>query len=211
MIEQAAEVRFDNKRLEVVVEFKDGGLQPFSHLRDGQRSVAALAGDIAMRMAQLNPHLEEKVLLETPGIALIDEIDLHLHPKWQRHIVEDLRCAFPLVQFVATTHSPFIIQSMREGELLMLQGQPVPHLENLPLDAIAKGLMDVPEPQASERYLEMRDAAKDYLQTLDAAKSSPEENREAYEKQLNDIIEPYADNPAFQAFLELKRVVKLGK
>ena len=210
-VEQAVDARFDNKRLEVIVAFQDGSFQPFSHLSDGQRNVAALVGDIAMRMAKLNPHLMDKALTETPGIVLIDELDLHLHPKWQRHIVTDLRTIFPLVQFVATTHSPFIIQSLREGELSMLEGQPVLHLENLTLDAIARGLMDVPEPQASERYLEMRNAAKDYLLTLDAAALSPKEHQEAYEKRLHEDIAPYADNPAFQAFLELKRTVKLGK
>ena len=211
MIEQAVEVRFDSKRLEVIVEFNDGRLQPFSHLSDGQRNVAALAGDIAVRMAQLNPHLGEDAQTQTPGIVLIDELDLHLHPKWQRHIVTDLRRAFPLVQFIATTHSPFIIQSLREGELLMLQGQPVQHLENLPLDAIATGLMDVPEPQASEHYIEMRDEAKDYLRTVEEAAKSPQEELTQYKERLAQRLEPYADNPAFQAILELERVALLGE
>ena len=51
---------------------------------------------------------------------MIDEIDLHLHPKWQRHVVGDLQKAFPNIQFIGTTHSPFIVQSMNPGEVIDL-------------------------------------------------------------------------------------------
>lgn len=93
---------------------------PFANLSDGQRNMVAMIGDLAFKAAQLNPHLGDQVLAETPGIVLIDELDLHLHPRWQHHVVEDLRTMFPQVQFVATTHSPFIIQSMRSGEELVV-------------------------------------------------------------------------------------------
>ena len=94
----------------------DGRLTPFYHLSDGYRNTLAMAADIAVRAATLNPALSSLAMEETPGVVLIDEIDLHLHPKWQRQIVEDLRGAFPKIQFVATTHSPFIIQSLRAIE-----------------------------------------------------------------------------------------------
>lgn len=80
----------------------------------------SLVADIFFRMAKLNPLLKQTLLLETPGVVLIDELDLHLHPKWQRQVVGDLKKIFPKVQFVATTHSPFIIQSLDEGELMTL-------------------------------------------------------------------------------------------
>jgi len=67
-----------------------------------------MVADIAYRSAVLNPQLGSEAAQKTPGIVLIDEIDLHLHPKWQRRVVEDLRATFPALQFVATTHSPFI-------------------------------------------------------------------------------------------------------
>jgi predicted ATP-binding protein involved in virulence len=82
--------------------------------------------DIARRAAILNPHLGGDASSKTKGVILIDELDLHLHPKWQRRIIEDLRRVFPNVQFICTTHSPFLIQSLRSSEeLIMLDGEPL--------------------------------------------------------------------------------------
>ena len=72
---------------------------------------------IAFRMAVLNTYLEKEVTQNTPGIILIYEIDLHLHPQWQRKIVKDFKRVFSKVQFVSSKHSPFIIQSLEKGEL----------------------------------------------------------------------------------------------
>ena len=58
------------------------------------------------------PHLGEETLAKTGGIVLIDELDFSLHPKWQRVVADSLKKTFPLVQFIVTTHSPFIIQSL---------------------------------------------------------------------------------------------------
>lgn len=211
MLEGAREVWYDSRRLEVVVEFEDGSIRPFGQLSDGQRNILALAGDMAMRMARLNPQLGTEAAQETPGIVLIDELDLHLHPTWQRHIVEDLRATFPKIQFFATTHSPFVVQTLRDGELLPLDAQPVPQVDNLGIEEIAQGLMGVERPEVSPRYQEMVGAAKHYLQTLDEAASAPEEKLEEYRSRLAEQIAPYADNPAFQAFLEMKRVARLGE
>ena len=68
--------------------------------------------DIAYRMAVLNPDLLENVVEMTPGIVLIDEIDLHLHPRWQWKIIDALKNTFPRVQFIVTTHSPVIIAAI---------------------------------------------------------------------------------------------------
>jgi predicted ATP-binding protein involved in virulence len=91
----------------------------------------APVGDIAYRAVTLNPHLEANILTETPGVVSIDELDLHLHPKWQRRVIENLRTTFPKIQFICTTHSPFLILSLRSGEeLLMLDGQPTATSDN---------------------------------------------------------------------------------
>jgi predicted ATP-binding protein involved in virulence len=212
MVEHATELRFDAKRQEVVLLFDDRDAQPFDNLSDGQRNILALAGDIAMRMARLNPHLGERALEETPGVVLIDEIDLHLHPTWQRHLTEDLRTLFPRVQFVATTHSPFIIQTMREGETIILdERQPVLNPGKLGIEEIAEDLMGVENAAVSPRYQEMKDAAGAYLATVDEAAANPDEPLEAYEERLAQQAAPFADNPAFQALLEMKRVARLGK
>lgn len=77
-------------------------------LSDGERGVLSMVLDLAKRLSQANPDLEDP-LREGSAIVLIDELDLHLHPKWQRTIVENLTRTFPNCQFIATTHSPQII------------------------------------------------------------------------------------------------------
>jgi predicted ATP-binding protein involved in virulence len=95
-------------------------------MSDGQRMMIGLVADIVKRACQLNgAFLGAKTLEETPGLVLIDEIDLHLHPKWQRQIVTALKKIFPQIQFFATTHSPQVIGECKPEEIVLLtpQGQ----------------------------------------------------------------------------------------
>jgi predicted ATP-binding protein involved in virulence len=212
---------FDTDRKDIVLSI-DGKPQPFANLSGGQRTMLALVADIAIKAVTQNNYLVPpdvlgpddeplpRVLAETPGVVLIDEIDVHLHPRWQRRVVEDLRTTFPKIQFVATTHSPFIVQSMRTEELRNLQGQEIPEVGNVGVEEIARGLMNVPRPDVSQRYDKMVGTAKDYLLQLEQADKAPAEKLADFEEALAQRIAPYADNPAFQAFLELKREGKLG-
>jgi len=79
-------------------------------LSDGYKTLLSLVIDFAARIALANPHMLNP--LQTPAILLIDEIDLHLHPEWQRRVLGDLLRAFPQTQFIITTHSPFIVESV---------------------------------------------------------------------------------------------------
>lgn len=208
----AQDIYFDPKYGEVIVRFIDGSRQPFNNLSDGQRCMLALVGDLARKAATLNPHLGKRALKETPGIVLIDELDLHLHPTWQRRVIEDLRTTFPALQFVCTTHSPFLIQSLRCGEeLVMLAGQPTASFAGMPLDEIARGIQNVEQPNTSARYQEMKTAARSYLETLEDTDDAPSQKLKMYRERLAETIAPYAENPAFQAFLEMKRAAKLGE
>jgi predicted ATP-binding protein involved in virulence len=105
----------------LVLEIDGKGSQPFHLLSDGQRIMVGLVADIAIKAAILNPHLGERVLEETCGVVLIDEIDLHLHPRWQRHIVADLKRTFPGIQFFATTHSPQVIGETPPQQIIKLE------------------------------------------------------------------------------------------
>ncbi|MCO6454255.1 MAG: AAA family ATPase [Pirellulaceae bacterium] len=212
---------YDSDSEEIALSI-DGHPQPFGNLSAGQRVMLAVVADLAIRMVTQNNFLVPPdvlgsadeplpgVLAQTPGVVLIDELDVHLHPKWQRGVVESLRKVFPKVQFIGTTHSPFIVQSLREDELINLQGQTVPQLGNLSVAQIAAGLMGVERPDVGQRYDEMVEAAKDYLITLDEATKAPAGKLADFEKALANRIAPYADNPAYQAFLELKHAAKLG-
>ena len=101
---------------------------PVSWLSDGERGVLTLVLDLTRRLAQANPTLSDPAA-EAEAVVLIDELELHLHPAWQRRIVHDLSNAFPKCQFIATTHSPQIvgevphdrIQIIADGEVFSPQ------------------------------------------------------------------------------------------
>lgn len=120
-VEDCEELLFDIKRNELMIRLKSIDDQlPFHVLSDGVRTMLAMVMEIAFRCFLLNPHLIEKAPLETPGIVLIDEIDLHLHPAWQKRVIGDLRKAFPLIQFIITTHAPLVIGSLTEGKIFSI-------------------------------------------------------------------------------------------
>jgi predicted ATP-binding protein involved in virulence len=98
----------------------------FKHMSDGQRCMIGLVGDMVRRAVLLNPQLGDEILEKTAGVVLIDELDLHLHPTWQRRIIDDLRKTFPKVQFICTTHSPQLIGQAKADEVILL-GSPFPH------------------------------------------------------------------------------------
>lgn len=92
-------------------------------LSDGERGILAMVLDITRRLAQANPHMEDPAA-EAEAVILIDEIDLHLHPRWQREVIHNLTAAFPKCQFIATTHSPQVIGEMdKERVQIMTRGQ----------------------------------------------------------------------------------------
>ncbi len=109
---------FYDRQYEMLMFQKDGTLQSISSLSAGYQSLIWMVFDIAYRMAVLNPQLKERITADTSGVVLIDEIDLHLHPKWQWNIVEALTQVFPNVQFIATTHSPIVIAAARNTWLI---------------------------------------------------------------------------------------------
>ncbi len=88
-------------------------------LSDGERGTLALVLDLTRRLAQANPTHEDPAA-EAEAVVLIDEIDLHLHPKWQRQIVHNLKNAFPRCQFIATTHSPQVIGEVEHGRIQII-------------------------------------------------------------------------------------------
>lgn len=107
-----------SKKIQAVKE--NGDRLDIDQLSHGSKSALIIAGELAMHCCALNPHLKEQAPAKTPGIVLIDEIDLHLHPKWQQHIITDLRRCFPLMQFIITTHSPQILSTVKRENIRVL-------------------------------------------------------------------------------------------
>jgi predicted ATP-binding protein involved in virulence len=97
-------------------------------LSDGEKCLLALVGDLARRLSLLNTDKENP--LDGEGVVLIDEIDLHLHPKWQRSVVMSLERTFPNCQFIITTHSPQVVGELQpEAVLLLRDGKFMGHAE----------------------------------------------------------------------------------
>lgn len=90
-------------------------------LSDGYRTTLAMVMDLARRMAQANPHLEDP--LQSEAIVLVDEVDLHLHPSWQQTILPDLLRVFPNAQFIVTTHSPQVLTTVEPEHIQVLEWQ----------------------------------------------------------------------------------------
>lgn len=120
-------------------------------LSDGERGMIAFVFDLARRLAQLNEN-DHDPAASGEGVVLIDEIDLHLHPAWQRRIATDLPRVFPKLQFIATTHSPQVIGETAPGRAIVLrEGGRVDVLdESLGRDSgwILRHIMDTPERNA---------------------------------------------------------------
>ena len=128
--------------------------------------------DIARRLAILNPSITNPYeLLETgTGIILIDEIDLHLHPQWQRIVIPSFRKTFPNCQFIVTTHSPQVISQIKPQGIYRLKNTESGIIAERPESSygrdsnqILEDLMDVPE-----RPLEIKQDLLKLFRLIDA-------------------------------------------
>ena len=99
-------------------------------LSAGNRIVLGVIGDIVHRCCVLNSHLGLEVLRKTPGIVMIDEIELHLHPSWQQRILPTLQKIFPRIQFIVTTHSPQVVSSIPQECVRIINNGEVEHLSS---------------------------------------------------------------------------------
>lgn len=204
---QDVDVQFnlDTHELDIVYLGADDTHKRYSmkHLSDGYKNTLSMIADIAYRMAVLNPWLLERVLTETPGVVLIDEIDLHLHPLWQQRIISDLRSIFPKVQFIVSTHAPIVISSVKKEHLLILQDMQAnnPMIETYGKDAnaILNSVMG-----ADERPLAVK---KQFNKFYDAM---AREQYDVAEMLLNEIKELIGENDpelsAAQVSLALERM-----
>lgn len=134
---------------------KNGEVIKFDVLSDGEKSYITLVADIARKLSMANPCSENP--LKGNGIIGIDEIDLHLHPTWQRDVVPQLRRVFPCCQFFITTHSPFVLSNVNRnvGDKLFLlrEGMAVPVISNIfgkRVDAILAEELELPSLRGKE-------------------------------------------------------------
>ena len=98
---------------------KQGTELTINQLSDGEKNLLAMVGDLARRLAIANPDMEKPE--QGSGVVLIDEIELHLHPKWQRMVIPALLRTFPNCQFIITTHSPQVLGEVKDGKIYRLE------------------------------------------------------------------------------------------
>ena len=206
-LEPDQEIFFSSRFGEIVQRNEDGTVIQFSELSDGYRNVIKIVSDIAARMCVLNPYSGRDTLKVTPGIVVIDELDLSLHPTWQRRIVRILKELFPKVQFVCATHSPFIIQSLEDGELKIVDSElKTEEYSGVSIEDIATDIMGVEFARYSENKEKMYKIAKSYFEKIQKASSDKELNE--LKEQLDLVSSKYSDNPAYCALLEQKYLVR---
>lgn len=194
-----AEVRLAPR---IVIRAVDG-IYPLNQLSDGEKRLFSLFVDIA-RILSLISHED---VSQTSAIVLIDEIDVHLHPKWQRSIGPALEDLFPSCQFIATTHSPFVIQSVDRQlvqELTKRGSKPVDQIDSNALEDIVEEIQDIEMPQRGKRAEELHKAAKIYFSLLQ--EKEPDENQLQKAEQTYRIAsEPFSSNPAINALLQAEK------
>lgn len=201
-----SEIDFDDNEIEAVVTIT--GMQPtrhhFSYMSDGLQSMINIVSEIAHRCIELNGFLGEDAVKKTPGVIMIDELDLYLHPHWQRHILADLMAAFPEIQFIVSTHSPFIIQSLKQNQLVSfdegvdVSGEPFKDS----IEDIAESRMGMQQELRAKRYQEMLKKAEQYYMLV---KSGQYQQAEQVKDELDAIEAEYSDDPAYVALLRSER------
>ena len=178
-VEGATDLYYDERYRDVVVVMGQQNEQLFRNLSAGQRIMLTLVGELVKRATTLNPQLGDEVLRKTPGVVLIDELDLHLHPTWQRRVIHDLRRTFPSIQFIATTHSPQLIGEAKPEEIRVISGGAVTipsHSFGMDSNRILEEVMGAkPRNEATEILLS------------DLAKSIDEENLDQARNQLQEV------------------------
>ena len=111
-------LRPDGDRPGLLIDRGDGTI-PVRQMSDGERGVLALVLDLTRRLVQANPEMDDPVS-NAEAVVLIDELELHLHPKWQRQIIRKLETTFPRCQFIATTHSPQVVGELAHDRIQIL-------------------------------------------------------------------------------------------
>lgn len=180
-------------------------------MSDGLRAMLNMVAEMAFRCAMINGYLGKEAIRKTPGIVLIDELDMHLHPNWQRRVVQDLKKAFPEIQFIVTTHSPYIIQSLQRNELIMLDEEIQLSIDpfRMGIEDISESPMGVDDVPRSALFIEREQLATEYFSLIRKGHNSEDsEQVAALRERLNALEDRFSDNPVFISLMKAERTGK---
>lgn len=138
-----------------------------NQLSDGEKCLLAMVGDLARRLAIANPGLQNP--LQGSGVVLIDEIELHLHPNWQRRIITSLIKTFPNCQFIVTTHSPQVISYVKPDNIYILKNTDQGIVANRPQSSYGRDSNQILEDVMDDikRPEEFKKSLHDLFQLID--------------------------------------------
>ena len=190
------------------------GVVPLTGLSLGYQTTLAWTTDLALRLHERYPDSPNP--LAEPAIVLIDEIDLHLHPRWQRQIIEYVTQHFPKIQFIVTARSPSMVQAATKANLAVLQqqdGQVV--IENRPhfvkswrVDQILTS--DLFGVSARNRHVESLIAERNSLLDKLGRSQAEEDQLRELEHELDDLqtTELYEDHEAMKLIRQAAALLK---
>ncbi|MDP1826611.1 MAG: AAA family ATPase [Archangium sp.] len=200
-------IDWDFTTRELVAEHHEHGRLSVSLLSDGVRNMISLVADLAHRCVRLNPHFGENAPEFTPGVLLVDEIDMHLHPRWQQMAVGLIQQTFPQMQMVLTTHSPHTLSAINAESIRLLRTDKDSADIRLPAfqtrgmessDALALVMGVDPTPNVPEASW-----LAEYRATLQSGTQSSEAGSELWKKILEHFGE---DHPASMQVAALRRL-----
>jgi len=188
---------------EVYVNFEDGRRVPLALLSDGYLTTAGWVVDLMARWLKRNDGhkgIDENFCSQMEGVVLLDEIDLHLHPRWQERIIDDVRKLFPKMTFIATTHNPLTLRGAKNGEIFVLDD----HDNTGTVTAVQR---DIPPGTRIDELItgewfnrpsaivdkDTLDLLEKHQQLILAGKKAGEPERKAIEAKLRERLGRYAD------------------
>jgi predicted ATP-binding protein involved in virulence len=134
----------NNPNGEMIIQ-KDENPLNINQLSSGEKTLLTLVADLARRLALANPHRKNPLLGN--GVILIDEVDLHLHPRWQRAVIPQLQKTFPNCQLIVTTHSPLVLSQVSPQNVVILEDfkamKNIPHTFGRDTNSLLYELMGV--------------------------------------------------------------------
>jgi predicted ATP-binding protein involved in virulence len=202
MLDDCKNLRVARKpRLEMKID-KNGIALNVSQLSDGEKCTMVLFGDLARRLTIANPNMENPLLGE--GVVLIDEIELHMHPSWQRKVLKCLEQTFPNIQFIITTHSPIVLSEIDDNYNLFFM-----HMTENNAEAILQDRLDGYDTnEILEEFMGTASANKNTEKLIHSIYVCIQQNRyEEAESGIAKLIELTSENhpEVITARLEMKR------
>lgn len=197
-------VRRNPLRMEVT---KNGQVLTVNQLSDGEKCLMALVGDIARRLSICNA--DSKKPLEGRGVIMIDEVDMHLHPKWQAMIVPKLTQVFPNCQFLLSTHSPHVLTHVEPEKIRLLEIKGEEMRAYVPNEAYGQTVESILEDLMGLKTTRPKDVAAEFRKLFDAISDN---NLDLARNTMHALKENIGDDPDLtKANVLIKRKEVLGK